>query len=314
MWSRFAAGDNGRIGRFHGNGSEISIFRANISSDARNGPARADASDKDVDPTAGIIPNFLARGPLVNFRVGGILELLWHPTARNFRHKFLGFCDRAFQAVFIANVGSSSLPGTVTLGVETYGNVGGSILYHIALPASMNVDAGDVAVLAGTNCFGFCLQAALRLGAKCINTDYTLWHTSYAPGGGCSYEIRSFKPLCLATAWPFRDARVNLIKDADGSLHPFGVVYPDPSNGNRPTKYLDYATNADSPGMVWVPIWAATPCWLLEYNEEYGWLRSAVLPAVLCLGTWQEQYDAGYGAPLTMAHEDGQSTITISAA
>ena len=46
--------------------------------DSGNSPSRADPRDKNVHRSVGVIPDFRARGPHVELRVGGIRELVEH--------------------------------------------------------------------------------------------------------------------------------------------------------------------------------------------------------------------------------------------
>src|SRR6185369_9049864 len=66
---------------------------------AGNGTAGADGGDEDIDLAGGIIPDFLGGGFAMDFRVGGVIELLGDPGVGSFLGDGLGPGDGALHAL-----------------------------------------------------------------------------------------------------------------------------------------------------------------------------------------------------------------------
>ena len=58
--------------------------------DAGDRAAGADAGDEDVDLAIGVVPDFLGRGPAMDLRIGGVLELLRDDRVRDLLEEFVG--------------------------------------------------------------------------------------------------------------------------------------------------------------------------------------------------------------------------------
>ena len=75
------AGENGRILRFDRDDLHARLARLQNLADAGDRPAGADAGDDNIDLAVGVVPDFLGCRAAVDFRVGGVFELLRHHRA-----------------------------------------------------------------------------------------------------------------------------------------------------------------------------------------------------------------------------------------
>ena len=91
--------DDRRILRLDRDGPERLLARLDHLADARDRAAGADRRDQDVRLAVGVLPNLLGRGPPVNLRVGGVVELLRNPRVGDFLVQVLRLLDRPFHAL-----------------------------------------------------------------------------------------------------------------------------------------------------------------------------------------------------------------------
>src|SRR5215469_7065431 len=91
----------------------LALFLLDIARNARNGAAGADAGDKDVNGTIGVIPDLGPGGAEVDLGIGGVFELLQEHVALWIAgYDLFGLGDRAthaFSAVGKDKVGAERL-------------------------------------------------------------------------------------------------------------------------------------------------------------------------------------------------------------
>src|SRR6202044_1612098 len=85
-----AAGENRGAGRLDGDQLEGGLAGLDDLADARDGAARADAGDDDVDLAVGVLPYLLSGRPAVDGGVGGVRELLQDDAVRYLAGELLG--------------------------------------------------------------------------------------------------------------------------------------------------------------------------------------------------------------------------------
>ncbi len=90
---------DGRVLRLDRDHAHARLAALQYLADAGDRSAGADAGDDNIDFAVGVVPDFLRRRAAVNFRIGGILELLRHDRARRRSDDFVGFGDRALHAL-----------------------------------------------------------------------------------------------------------------------------------------------------------------------------------------------------------------------
>ena len=78
-----------RILRLNRDGLERRLLRLDDFHAAGDGAARADGRDQDVHLAVRVVPDFLRRGLLVDFRIGRIFKLLRNPGIRRFLRQLL---------------------------------------------------------------------------------------------------------------------------------------------------------------------------------------------------------------------------------
>ena len=79
---RRAAGKNGRVFGFDRDHADAGLAGLQNLADAGDRAAGADAGDDEVDFAVRVVPDFFRRGAAMDFRIGGILELLRHRPRR----------------------------------------------------------------------------------------------------------------------------------------------------------------------------------------------------------------------------------------
>jgi hypothetical protein len=94
-----AAGEDGAVGGFHGDGPEVGVAGLHVLADPGEGSSGADAGDEDVGGAVGVVPDFWAGGIEVDLRVGGVVELLEDEAVGGFGVELFGLGDGALHAV-----------------------------------------------------------------------------------------------------------------------------------------------------------------------------------------------------------------------
>ena len=91
--------DDRGVFRLDGDGLEGFLAELDDFADARDRAARADGGHKNIRFAFGVGPDFLGSSLPVDFRIGGIVELLGHPGVGSFLIKLLSFLDGALHSL-----------------------------------------------------------------------------------------------------------------------------------------------------------------------------------------------------------------------
>ena len=97
--SRRAAGEDGRILRLDRDHAHARLAAFQNFADAGDRSARANSRYDDIDLAVCVVPDFLRGRATVNFRIGGVFELLRHDRSRRRCNDFVRLGDRALHSL-----------------------------------------------------------------------------------------------------------------------------------------------------------------------------------------------------------------------
>ena len=97
--ARLSLGEDRRIRRFESHDFDSGVLRLQILASAGQGPAGADACDKDIHLPVGVVPDLGTCGGLVDRGVGGVHKLSGDEAAGNLRRQFLCLRDGALHSL-----------------------------------------------------------------------------------------------------------------------------------------------------------------------------------------------------------------------
>src|SRR5262245_37234056 len=95
MCARFAAGQDGRVGRFYDEKLYILDPLFEDFPGACGSPPRTDSNDEPIESAATDLQDFLRGGLAVDLWIGRIAELLQHEVVGMFSKNFFSFIDGA---------------------------------------------------------------------------------------------------------------------------------------------------------------------------------------------------------------------------